>query len=371
MSSSDNKFHGVYDANALTVIICSALALYNSLELVLLVFTTFTAYRGLYFWSLVLASFGIVPYVLGFSIEYFCLSYLALGIAIDTVGWILMVTGQSVVLYSRLWLVFGGSYPRLLKAVKWVIICDGLLFHGMTTIVVYGSHFSTHASNFGVAYDYIERIQMVGFCIQESIISGLYIWKALDIIRVSETKRSQRLSWQLMAMNIIVIILDIGLLTIEFLNFHVLQQTFKGFAYSIKLKLELVVLNKLVELSGSSHHRVTAITVGDTNDFLDPTKTVWDITRFTPAFSQNMHKPPKWLSDLEESGIQRIESAYSPTDSAWVRTKRSSTIISDDYLPDGVQPVSTPADPRLDAREKGSATDLLYADAVRTMANPG
>lgn len=240
---------------------------------------------------------------------------------------------------------------------------------------MYGSHFSAESADFGAAYNYIERIQMVGFCSQEFIISGLYIWRAIDIIKMSERKRSHHLMWQLIAMHIIVIILDIALLTVEFLGFHVLQQTFKGLAYSIKLKLELVVLNKLVELSGSSaNNRATAVEWGDTNDFLDPTKTVWDITRFTPAFSGNTQKCPKWMSDLEKSGIQRLESAHSPADSTWVRHKRSNTIISDenDYFPDTIQPVSTIADPRLDAREKGSATDLLYADAVRRIAtNPG
>ena len=212
---------------------------------------------------------------------------------------------------------------------------------------------------------------MVGFCAQEFVISGLYIWKALDIIKVSEKRRSHHLMWQLLAMNIIVIILDIALLTIEFLGFHVLQQTFKGVAYSVKLKLELVVLNKLVELSGSSKMRMTPVTFGDTNEFLDPTKTVWDITRFTPAFSNCSQKFPAWVSDLEKSGIRRVESSCSPPDSTWLRTKRGDTINSEEYFPNAIQPVNTLQDPRFDAREKGSATDLLYADVVRTLANPG
>lgn len=132
MNSPNNKFYGTFDANALAVTTCSALALYNALELELLVFTTFQTWRGLYFWSLVVASFGIIPYVLGFLIEFFRLTALAAGIAIDTIGWSMMVTGQSVVLYSRLWLVFGGGHRRLLQGVKWMIIVDGLIFHGVT-----------------------------------------------------------------------------------------------------------------------------------------------------------------------------------------------------------------------------------------------
>ena len=133
MNNPNNHFAGSWDSNALAVTVCSALALYNALELELLVFTTFHAYRGLYFWSLVASSFGIIPYVLGYLAEYFRLTALPVGIAIDTTGWSLMVTGQSVVLYSRLWLVFGGGHRMLLDAVKWMIIVDGLLFHGTTT----------------------------------------------------------------------------------------------------------------------------------------------------------------------------------------------------------------------------------------------
>jgi hypothetical protein len=132
MNGDQNHF-SKWDPTALTVIVCSALALYNALELELLVLTTFRSYRGLYFWSLVLASFGIFPYVLGFFIEYFRWSYMTLGTSIVTTGWILMVTGQSVVLYSRLWLVFAGRHQRLLDWVKWMIIIDALLFHGLTT----------------------------------------------------------------------------------------------------------------------------------------------------------------------------------------------------------------------------------------------
>ena len=47
----------------------------------------FASYRGLYFWSLILASFGIIPYVVGFLIEYFQpAALIGLGIAIDWTG---------------------------------------------------------------------------------------------------------------------------------------------------------------------------------------------------------------------------------------------------------------------------------------------
>lgn len=59
-------FNGEYDAKSVTITICCALAIYNALELLLLIFTSFRKYRGLYFWSLLVASAGIIPYTIGF-----------------------------------------------------------------------------------------------------------------------------------------------------------------------------------------------------------------------------------------------------------------------------------------------------------------
>src|SRR4051794_39282523 len=84
------------------VTICSAPSLYNAVELILLIFTTFNAYLGLYFWSLLVASCGVIPYTIGLLFEYFQLTSLTGGLVIDNIGWRTMITGQSVVLYSRL-----------------------------------------------------------------------------------------------------------------------------------------------------------------------------------------------------------------------------------------------------------------------------
>lgn len=214
---------------------------------------------------------------------------------------------------------------------------------------------------------------MTVFFLQEVILSSIYIWKALDILQTSERKRCHTTMWQLFSINVIIIILDIAVLVVEFANLHVIQQTVKGLIYCIKLKLELAILNKLVDVS-KVHARANALTLGDTNDFLDPTKTVWDITRFTPAFSSSMHTYPRWMSDLEKSGITHLDSAYSPAHSAWGRTKRNTSVSADDsyFSDDAIQPCLPLKDPRRDSRERGSATDLLYADAVRRIATtPG
>jgi hypothetical protein len=75
------------------------LSLYNAIELIVLLFGTFQRYHGLYFWSLFVAAFGIIPYSLGFIIKFFQLldpnkdeGYVA--VFLLTVGWYPMVTGK-------------------------------------------------------------------------------------------------------------------------------------------------------------------------------------------------------------------------------------------------------------------------------------
>lgn len=75
------------------------LSLYNAVELIILVLVTFQRYRGLYFWSLLIAGFGVLPYALGLVIKFFQLldpnsdpGYVA--VVLLTVGWWTMVSGK-------------------------------------------------------------------------------------------------------------------------------------------------------------------------------------------------------------------------------------------------------------------------------------
>lgn len=132
LANSTTFFNGRFDAVSVTIVICCALAVYNALELLLLILTTFRRFRGLYFWSLIIASCGLIPYTIGLLIEFFELTAQSAGLVFSSVGWIATVSGQSVVLYSRLGVVLGKSHGEILRVVKWVIIVDGIVFHTST-----------------------------------------------------------------------------------------------------------------------------------------------------------------------------------------------------------------------------------------------
>ncbi len=57
-------------------------------------------------------------------------------VAFITIGWYAMVTGQSLVLYSRLHLVVRDD--RKIRWVLYMIIIDVFLFHFPTTVMTFG-----------------------------------------------------------------------------------------------------------------------------------------------------------------------------------------------------------------------------------------
>lgn len=75
-----------------------AIALYNVVEITFHIFAVFKNRKGIYFWSLMVAAWGIAPHGIGFILKFFQVTRLdLLSSAIVGVGWACMVIGQSVV----------------------------------------------------------------------------------------------------------------------------------------------------------------------------------------------------------------------------------------------------------------------------------
>lgn len=89
---------------AMTAAAFMGIAWYLALELNIRAFLTFTR-RGLYFWSCLLCSWGIIFHVLSICLTNFQIwNHYTASVAIE-VTWIVYVGAQSVILYSRLHLV--------------------------------------------------------------------------------------------------------------------------------------------------------------------------------------------------------------------------------------------------------------------------
>ncbi|CAG8209425.1 hypothetical protein PENNAL_c0015G05025 [Penicillium nalgiovense] len=257
------------EGNTLQMILIAFIGLscYNVAELVILVPVTFRRWRGLYFWTLLISGvLGVVPYSIGFLMKFFTQTDSVLSVTVLTIGWWTMVTGQSVVLYSRLHLVLRDE--RMLRRVLKLIIANVLLLHVPTTILTYGANI-VHSGEVAWVngYNAMEKIQLTGFTFQESLLSTLYVIETVKLLRlgadVSSRPDAQSIMYQLIGINCAIIAMDLLLLSLEYADFYAVQITLKGFIYSLKLKLEFAVLGRLVDLIQGSRHPVS-LAIADT-----------------------------------------------------------------------------------------------------------
>lgn len=238
----------VENALFIALLVMATIAFYNVVELLFLITATFKRYKGLYFWSMIISSLGVFLHGMGFLMKFFELTTLTyLSVTIVTIGWYAMVTGQSVVLWSRLHLVEMDA--KLRRRIIRLIIIDAIIFHIPTTVFTYGSNAKPSvASHFVLGYKVMEKIQMTAFCLQEFLLSLIYIratWRRLPDFHNDAKKRTLI---HLLVVNVIIILLDLALLGVEYANLYTIEVMLKSAVYSIKLKLEFSILNQLVNL---------------------------------------------------------------------------------------------------------------------------
>jgi hypothetical protein len=142
-----------------------AIALYNMVEVTFLIFAVFKQRRGLYFWSMLVATMGIGPHAIGFILKFFQVTKLdLLSSAIVGLGWVTMVPGQSVVLYSRLHLVVPDN--RRIRWVLYVIIFTTIVLGVPLFTLAMGAN-SKHSERFLPGFIIYDKVQLVVISVQE------------------------------------------------------------------------------------------------------------------------------------------------------------------------------------------------------------
>ena len=281
LSQTPDGIHGGYHGTLtirILMIVFTSIALYNAIELFILLFLTFTHYRGLYFWALLTSVvLGVIPHAIAYLLEFFALAPLWLTLVMSTIGFYVMVPGQSVVLYSRLHLVVQSH--RILRFVLYLIIVNAIILLIPTTVLTFSTAYVGTLSIIQ-GYNVMERIQLAWFCTQEFIISGIYIFETVKLLKLMPEKDRQRSKtmYELLAINFVIILLDIALLVVEYLGYYSLQTTLKPMVYSIKLKLEFGVLSKLVALVQTHRSQPTSGEQDQYPLFVDTTQVASGLT---------------------------------------------------------------------------------------------
>jgi hypothetical protein len=188
----------------------------------------FKRYAGFYYYSLLVATWGIFFHGLGMFLKFYHIDEDMPGddianTVIVWVGWCMMVTGQSIVLYSRLHLVANAPWTRWIL----VLICvDGFVLHTITGVLTFLTNCTTTPQRWIPAYSVVEKIQVTCFFLQEVLLSGIYIWKTAGLLRQegpifnasknARGSRGRKVLVHTIVMSVIIIILDITLLGLEF-----------------------------------------------------------------------------------------------------------------------------------------------------------
>lgn len=239
-------------AVGISIIVFMSIALYNAIELSVLIPLTFHRYRSLYFWALFSSAvLGVIPQTIGQGLQFFNLAPLWLSMFLSNFGFFFLVPNQSVVLYSRLHLV--SQNTLVLAFVRWLVVFAYITIVIPTIVLNVGSSFVPQSVQWVKGFSVMERIQVTWFTAQEVLISTIYIWDTIWLIRLSPEAdvRRHKILYELLAVNIAAIIMDLSLVVLQYRGFYFTQIELKPMVYSIKLKLEFAVLGMLVSIAHS------------------------------------------------------------------------------------------------------------------------
>ncbi|KAK2603160.1 hypothetical protein N8I77_009638 [Diaporthe amygdali] len=256
-------------AQRYTMVALLGCALWNSLEMLPIILLTFKRYSGLYFWSMIFSTLGVVLSAIGFI---FLVFDIGAGNRVQPAfmaafGWVPMVSGQSLVLFSRLHLL---RLSRTLR--KWILvmIIFTIIFVQIPTLTLTVGSQSNHPGQQAWVrpYQIVERIQVVVFFIQEVILSSLYLWRCFKFLVARNGNEtgfsSDRARWDvqkmfihLLIVNVIVIALDVTIIALQYSGLFLVQISYKPFAYSVKLKIEANILTQLVDFVKARHRHGT------------------------------------------------------------------------------------------------------------------
>jgi hypothetical protein len=225
-----------------------------NIELTVWVLSVFRRYSGLYFWSVLVANWSIGLHAIGYVLKE-CVPDCpwVLSTLIAEIGWVGMVTGFAIVLHSRLHLVtFIIQNPKVLRLTLAMIITDAFLFHVPTAVFQFGlSDPQTH-TRYLTYLRPMERVQILGFSLQEIIITTIYIYGTTMMVQQSFNPKIRTTMRILVLIQVLVMLLDITVIVLDYCNYYTLKAILQSFFYAVKLRLEFVILNQFRDVIAKS-----------------------------------------------------------------------------------------------------------------------
>jgi hypothetical protein len=211
-----------------------------------------------------ISTWGTIIYAIGTILNDFTLHGVTSS-ALENIGWVLYTTGFAFVLYSRLYLL--QPSPRVMKAFKVLIIIDAILFHTPTVVIttLYNQYPKSRIIQIGFIIAKFE----IAFTIQEAMLTTLYIYLFIRFTKDHEDDtRTKYTLWLLLATELFVLVTDIILNVLLYMQIYLARQMIQAFAAALKLRIEFVVLNSLVKYSQNKASRESPLDWHGEIDFI-------------------------------------------------------------------------------------------------------
>lgn len=165
---------------------------------------------------------------------------------IELVGWVLMVTGFSFVVYSRLNIVIHN--PQVKRIILPVLLFFLFITYALLYIFIYIVSYLPPPKLSTAAYQAGEKLRVL-VPIEELIIGGLYIYFFMFYLRDSSNEDHQeaRKTMKLLVVAQLVQVLgDASLLVLTYASLFLVKRIIITLLYALKLECEFYVLNNLI-----------------------------------------------------------------------------------------------------------------------------
>ncbi|KAI8901378.1 hypothetical protein BC833DRAFT_577949 [Globomyces pollinis-pini] len=241
-----------------TKIAAGAIAVYNAVEVLSYVMLTFKTVFNWYGGSIIVCCIGLMLNILCNNIlesNYLDISF-RYPLALAIISWIMYVMGFVICVYSRLSLVCQNK--QILTGLKYFMMFNFVVVHlGSLALLLSLLGFNPNADSIINVAETINLslILILECCLGVSYI--VYIRKSVDTIPAIE---KNHIVQHTTIMSIVVIILDISTLLIHVLGFYRTEIIVKVAVYSIKLKVEVNLINSLIVVFRTNNRDSDALT---------------------------------------------------------------------------------------------------------------
>lgn len=220
---------------------------------------TFKKKTGLYYWCLLLGILGCLIDNIAVVLRFFVHNpepLWPLYTLFILLGWTMYAPAQLLVLYSRLHLVNRNRKLQRWMLIMIVVVASLMIIPTWPLAWQAYNPYNLHLSALYSPRDAInERCTQLGYTFAESILGGIYIWSLTKLLNLKSSVRQRRVMIDLIYVNVIAVSLDILTVVLVYLNQTGISHPIQTFSYTLKFKLEFMVLNQLMAVAARGIRR--------------------------------------------------------------------------------------------------------------------